>query len=103
LLSLQDKKRPEAGEEIGGAQGMNFYITICLLVVFGLAVWWLYLIISGLENGDEDGNDANLNANSSLPVSPAERDNRALSCWRAGKWLRRLLSSICFWRDQENR
>jgi len=100
---LQDKKRPEAGEEIGGVQAMNFYIAICLLVVFGLAVWWLYLIISGLRDGDEDDNHANLNSNSSLPGSLAERDNRALSRWRAGKWLRCLLSSICFWRDQENR
>lgn len=82
---------------------MNFYITICLLVVFGLIVWWLYLIISGQRNGNDDDNDANLNSNSRLPGSSPERDSWAIGRERAGKWARCLLSSICFWRDQENR
>lgn len=80
---------------------MNFYIILCLLVVFGLAVWWLYLIASGLGNADDNNNDTDTKSGSS--GSPAEREKQALRSGRAGKWARCLLSSICFWRNQEDR
>lgn len=76
---------------------MNFYITLSLVVVFGLAVWWLYLIVSGLRNAE------NNDINSDSSRSSAEIKKQALGSGRASKWVKFLLSSICFWRDQENR
>jgi hypothetical protein len=84
-----------------GAEAMIFYITLTLLVFFGLIVWWSYLIIGALR--EMDGNYANFGL--SWPPSEEKRTvlRRRLARRRAGKWARCLASTICYWSNREKK